>query len=266
MRITAYTQNCQATSNTDKSLQQIDFATQLAKQHGSNLLITPGWSLGCVFYFDRGKRKATSAIVYDNQSKLTAKSKLQDISNEHNIAIIAEVVDTYLFQPAQPISRSFMQRFADNGDDLEEYGEFAKEWNSGQRYAIVHGKTIGLMLCGENNYIYNQQSDGNRPSLRYPELGWRDDYDILINPTHQRMGNWGKLHQRFAWLSQNKRTVVHTANDTTNGGVPTKSTICVYHNGQRVVMGDFKDYPKDLWFVNKRDGWAIVTVDVRDAS
>ena len=143
---------------------------------------------------------------------------------------------------------------------------FANEWNEGQRYFTLDNHTFGLMLCGENNFIANEQGNANHPKLRYPELGWRDDYEILLNPTHRLMGNWGKLHQRFAFLSQNNRLVIHVANDDSKSSLPSKSAICVYRDGKCIVQGDLLNYPENLYMMNKAEGWMMLTVETRRVS
>lgn len=244
MKISAFAQTCEGPLETH--LGYIAEATEQSAAHGSKLLVLPGWSLGCEVRFYRSQ-------IEEN------KRAFLDISTKHGVAIVAEIDHTYVFHPDGTITGPLVQQFASSRDKKAKYQSFAEEWNSGERFVPVENKTIGLMLCGENNYLTNIQSDNQRVEFRYPDLGWSDEYHILVNPTHRRMGNWGKLHKRFEYLSHDGRTVVHVANDDTKGGPPTTSTVCVYRDSSEVVDGNFKANDSDLYI--RHPHWWLTTIE-----
>jgi hypothetical protein len=106
----------------------------------------------------------------------------------------------------------------------------------GQRTARLVGLDIGLLVCGENNVLVNEQANKNRCAgiRHYPGRGLLEHVDLILNGAHSIMGNWGKLNERFTWLSSGGRTVVYTTN---NDKKAWGSAIRVFHDGQRIADG-----------------------------
>ena len=245
MKISAYSHILDSSIPIEAYFEFIAQAAKLAAEHGSSLLILPGNSLGI------------NGISHFNIFEL--KRRFQAISTENHLSIICEIDHTYLFYPqTTSMPLKFIQKFAVSEDEKDKYVLFANEWNNGDRFGDVSGKTVGLMLCGENNYVTNKQSDGNRALFRYPDLGWSDDYDILVNPAHTLMGNWGKHHKRFAYLSQEGRTVVHVAGDDAVHH-PAKSSLCIYQDGRCILQGDFRGHDPSM--IVQDNNWWMATVE-----
>jgi hypothetical protein len=252
LRISVFTRNCVPFPNEAEYISEIQLAAQVAINHRADLLVLPGWSLG---YHENcgGHRDVSEMTLYNG------KNAIQEISNENDVAILADIKDTFCFIPRRPEIGPFEQRFGSSQDNYEDYQNLMKEWTDGKRFFRLAGKTIGVLLCGENNILRNIRGNNNLPQLRYPELGWSDQYDVLINPSHTIMGQANLLHKRFAYLSQGGKTVIHCANNTT-GSSNTKRTIYVYMDGKLITMGDLASSHKSIVDASKNP--RQITVEV----
>lgn len=139
----------------------------------------------------------------------------------------------------------------------------------GSRILTVGGVKLGLLICGENNILYNKQSDGNRVSVRHhPGSDIFDDVRVVLNGSHTVMGNWGKLERRFEYLSRDKRFMFYTTNNTKSWWT---TSLRVYYDGQRLADGKgvWKDdlYPIKM-VKDPQDRFRALVVDVpyRDLS
>ena len=139
----------------------------------------------------------------------------------------------------------------------------------GSRTLTVGGVDLGLLICGENNILYNKQSDGNRVSVRHHSgEDIFDDVRVVLNGAHSVMGNWGKLERRFEYLSRDKRFMFYTTNNTKSWWT---TSLRVYYDGQRLADGKgvWKDdlYPIKM-VEDPQDRFRALVVDVpyRDLS
>ncbi len=75
----------------------------------------------------------------------------------------------------------------------------------GNRIFTVAGIQFGLLVCGENNLMMNEQSNNNEVVLRHGLTGALfPGCGVVLNGAHTPMGNWGKLTKRFEYLSDER--------------------------------------------------------------
>jgi hypothetical protein len=151
--------------------------------------------------------------------------------------IFAELEHFHLFMPdGSVLPTTFSQLFSTSRQATPVLvQQLLSQFSNGNRLVEIDGRRLGLLICGENNVIANRQSSDNEPYVRHVTGFWSRPYDILLNPAHTVMGNWGKLEKRFSFLSQQGRWVFYCTNNTQS--YSWKSSLRVYHNGIRVRDG-----------------------------
>lgn len=144
---------------------------------------------------------------------------------------------TNLYRPGGLIEGGWRQWFATSVEaEVEGIArQLVNDFRTGHRIFEIGGKRIGLIYCGENNILKNSQSDANIPRLRHPQLGWNDDYDLLLNPAHTVMGNLGKIHRRFEWFSSGGRTLIFTGNNDKKNAWT--SAFYAFRDGKKIMSG-----------------------------
>jgi hypothetical protein len=195
------------------------------------------------------------------------------IAREHGFAVLFESRDggqgpCYLaFDPATgSVSEPIYQRFATSSDASEEaVRELLEECRpGGGRTLHLSGVDVGVLVCGENNVLYNEQTVGNRVSVRHGLAeSLFDHVPVILNGAHTVMGNWGKLERRFEFLSRGGRFVFYvTNNDSSAWG----RCVRVYHNGARLADGNgANNVPEGVTIRHHPapdDSYRLVTVDV----
>lgn len=83
------------------------------------------------------------------------------------------------------------------------------------REVSFRGKRVGALICGEINALQGR----NEVSSLTPEIGgWLRGLDIVVNPTHDRMGNGGTLKAKRISLSRPElgRTKVYVSSSNWN--------------------------------------------------
>jgi hypothetical protein len=109
------------------------------------------------------------------------------------------------------------------------------EINQGERTFNLECHKIGILICGENNILRNYQSKANLVSWRNgePNNGWAD---IIINPSHNTMGNWGKLNKRFEFISKKYGWLIYLTNNSSKHSW--KTSIKIFKKGKEIRNGD----------------------------
>lgn len=77
------------------------------------------------------------------------------------------------------------------------------------RVVTFRGKRIGALICGEINALQGRNAV---QGLSPPIEEWLRSLDIIVNPTHDRMGNGGTLKAKRRWLSINGRVYLSSSN------------------------------------------------------
>ena len=124
---------------------------------------------------------------------------------------------------------------------------------STNRLLNIDNKMFALMICGENNIIRNQQSLENQPSVRHVGGQWPQPYDILLNPAHTVMGNWGKLEKRFSLFSSQNRLALFCTNNTSHSS-SWRSCLRFYRNGNLIQNGDTP--------TSRSNDWRVLTIQI----
>ncbi len=242
MRISVFT----GRKNDAARVASVSQAVGVAKKHKANLLLLPGNACG---------------VAGPNGGVL------QELADDNGVSILAEVNrTTSLFRPNKQHRQFYAQQFAvspSNQESPDERVTFCKArklielFNNGNRIFELAEKRIAVLLCGENNILRNVRADSNAVYPRYDDIEWPFGYDILVNPGHTSMGRWKLLHIRFAYFSRDGRTAIHCTNNIHNAW---GTSLCVYQNGAKFVMGDFENGRMCHTHIN--NDWRMVTVEV----
>jgi hypothetical protein len=228
--------------------EMVENAVHFAATMGTTLFVLPGKPLG---------QESSDANFY------------KQLAIESKIAILAEVISsskkignvTYCFRPEGSMDGPFVQHFATSAPtnaDHQKVAQLIREFQTGERTVIFGSTQIGILLCGENNVLKNMNHNVAR--LRYDDLAWPyETYNVLINPSHTVMGEWGILHKRFKFFSAAGRCFLYCTNNTNKSKV-WKSTLCIYKDGGHIFSGDMENVNGCM--VHREMLWRIVTTDV----
>ncbi len=132
----------------------------------------------------------------------------------------------------QDIGSQIFFTSAEVRDDISLCRSLIKIMESGQRSVIHQGVEFGILICGENNVLVNEQKKANTVRWRCGKpKGWKPN--VVLNPAHSTMGNWGKLKNRFEKLSLFYGYVIYLTNSTcANFG---RSSLKIYKGGKEIV-------------------------------
>lgn len=216
---------------------QLRAAAAAATDHGAAMLVLPGRSLG---------KDGTTGRV------------LRTLASRTGLSILGEAGDTYCFIPdGEPIG-PFVPRFATSAQATRTAVEdLVQGYRRGERVLQVAHTCIRVVLAGESNVLRAPRARGAAAEPRYPDLGWDDTYDVLVNPAHRSVKQWSLHHKRFAWFSRSGRTALYCANCS---GASWRTALAVYRDGRRVTLGDLEgDHGLPTCI---RDAWRLVTVDL----
>jgi hypothetical protein len=133
-----------------------------------------------------------------------------------------------LIEDGHILPQRIRQVFSESGhvqDRNDLYVMLADQVFGGARSVQLGGVWFFVLVCGEINLLTNLQGQGNVVRLRHEAPGQRladlqaIDYRVAFNPAHTEMGNLGKMHRRWEFLSQphhegNPRTCLFTTNVT----------------------------------------------------
>jgi hypothetical protein len=172
--------------------------------------------------------------------------------------LLAEIGDTYWFNPHQPLSSPMTQTLfkgKHRSSEPDLVADFQEALDTGNRSFKFGGLDILVMLCGEQNIL----EVPNTFQPMFPDtFRWLWDYNLLVNPTHDSMGQWNRVAPRLQLLSRDNRVVIHTANNLRKSSWGT--AIRVYRNGELLLDGNFDN--RDDLDKQIEDHWRLVTIEV----
>lgn len=85
----------------------------------------------------------------------------------------------------------------------------AFEKNLSRRIVEFRGRRFGALICGEINALQGR----NTVKALTPEIeSWLRNLDVIVNPTHDLMGNAGTLIAKRKWASQNGKVYLSASN------------------------------------------------------
>lgn len=240
--------------NTSTSLSVIKAAAKITAEHGSKILILPGYH------------------ACQNPDYLYL-DKIKTFSIEFNIKILIEAVkksrrSTFLVVPTDSEIIEFSQHVIRGNDPKNKYKNLSDEIESNKRDFQIGKINFRVLLCGENNYFKNERKNTeiNKAVIRYKDISWNYKYDVLLNPAHTTMGQWNLLNKRFEKLSENNKTVIFTTNKGKNnckGNIEEikswSTALRVYKDGKLYIDGELKDVNL-LSHIEEK--WRLVTFNV----
>lgn len=85
----------------------------------------------------------------------------------------------------------------------------AFEENLPERVIVFRGRRFGALICGEINAMQGR----NVVNALSPRIeDWLRGLDVIVNPTHDLMGNGGTLKAKRSWASQGGRVYLSASN------------------------------------------------------
>jgi len=174
-----------------------------------------------------------------------------DFADKNNLSIIYEKCLTkkgsgnyYRLHSKSSDKNTGTQKFATSSEvnaNSNLCESLIKEINEGDRTIKVGNVKFGVIICGENNILENIQSEKNKVKWRYKSpKNW--GVNVIINPSHNTMGNWAKLNKRFEFLSKKYGYVIYLTNSSSLEQSFGKSSLRIYKDGKEVKNGDNPDF------------------------
>lgn len=205
--------------------------------------------------FKKARRENVNLVILPgnvaNEFRIKKDEKwASDFADKNNVNIIYEKMLTkkgegnyYTLHSKSGNKNTGKQKFATSSQvnaDSDLYKSLVKEINKGDRTINVGNVEFGVLICGENNVLKNLQGDGNKVKWRYesPKINW--GAKVILNPSHNTMGNWGKLNKRFEFLSKKYGYVIYLTNSSNQSFG--KSSLRIYQNGKEIQNGDNPDF------------------------
>ena len=233
---------------------------------GASHVVFPGWTLA-YSSADAAQHEAPADITF-----LAGLSKAHGISLVVELAVLQRRKASEFKPPPDGLGIIAIEKgtvlpwrgrqcLATAGSRPEAHDQLAEEVFSGKRALTLDGVRFLVLVCGENNLLRNVQADRNRVELRRstkPEWNLDAlramDHDVVINPAHTEMGNQGKLHRRWEWLSVPTNSGCRYCLHTTNviGRSPGRA-LYAFRNGRRVKPS----------IVSLKGDWRSPMIDVR---
>ncbi len=132
---------------------------------------------------------------------------------------------------------------------------------NGERSISLAGLSIGLLICGENNILSNEQANENKVSIRHGLAKQLFGHvQIVFNGAHTVMGNWGKLERRFEFLSGRSRIALYATNNTKSSW---GSSVRIYQGGKKIADGNRSDSLRTHLFADERsDHFRALSLDL----
>lgn len=176
--------------------------------------------------------------------------KVSEAASMHKVSVLFETMvqaDRAAYQAydsrkgALPVE--IYQRFADSKEanaNPAMVAELIEDCAPGRERTInLGGLRVGLLICGENNVLTNDQNDGNRAFVRHqPDAKLFEGVPVIFNGAHNPMGNWSKIDQRLKLLSEHQRWAFYATNcENYSWG---SSTVRGYYNGALVADSSMK--------------------------
>ncbi len=179
----------------------------------ADIILFPGWTLKITDLDGNFSKKIFNRKVFvcfeviSNAGKAGLKSNLSCIIQNGSV---------------KKLHKS--QLFATSNEINEQpalFSDFLKIFETERMYTHL-GRSIGIIVCGENNFLKNLQSEDNRVIIRTVNSSDKfkmqrllDNTDIILNYTHVlQTGNQGKYKKRREFLSKNNKVYCSTTNFT----------------------------------------------------
>ncbi len=232
-----------------------------AKKKKIDVLLFPGWTV----WVKPDATHSVAAVWHEVEWMVRRcdKNKIAAIFqvSHKDEAIGAKLTSTTIaYGKSEPIHVYVQQLFTRSGDARPLAVEALVKllYTDENRRVTLKGIDIALVICGENNLL--TVPNKGRAYLRgkpNDSMQWRD-YDVLFNLAHTRMGEQGKLVNRFKVLSsKNKQHCLHCTN-ATDGDAIGKAHLYGYCHGRKEI--DDKSIKAATWADDKT--WCIYPIEV----
>ena len=111
--------------------------------------------------------------------------------------------------------------------------------NLPNRLVEFRGKKFGGLICGEINAL---QGRDNVLAISSKIGDWFRSLDVIVNPTHDRMGNYGTVKAKRIWLSELGRAYISSSNWNTEKGQNRTPTLhSVFVDGEQIAQVPFSN-------------------------
>lgn len=216
--------------------ERVKHIVSLAKMNLPDLLACAGWSIDSL----------NDMKKIENESKSLKTTFLVEV--QHDLDHLHNTPSHVMYAITGGTSKRLgPQFFATSGELSSACGDellSAFEKNAEDRMFIVKNKLAFALCCGELNVLKGRNSVSCRSKIIESKL---NSADIVINPTHDRMGNGGTLKAKRKYLSNSKEKESKTSISISNWNIskPVKNKIMkqsqtsptlhtVYHNGESI--------------------------------
>jgi hypothetical protein len=224
--------------------QRRECIAHITGKYGPDLLLCAGWSLETDADLDE--------LIHDTRISTTATILIVEVRDSTGAP--EQTIQTnrvYLIGPNNYVRSLGWQAFVESAELKAENGASRLalfEKFIPEKSATVGGKKLFVLCCGEINVL-----EGRNPPITVRSAIANEalaNADIIVNPTHDRMGNAGTLLAKRAWLSRRvdarERVYVSASNwnSLQNNGkkqTPSRTLHTVFVSGEQREMTCFDD-------------------------
>lgn len=138
----------------------------------------------------------------------------------------------------KPLARQVIAT-SSQAQDMRRTGMGRFDASLAERTVLFRGLSFGVLICGEINVLQGR----NAVQPLTPSVGaWLDGLDVLVNPTHDLMGNAGTLIAKRRHVSRDDRLYVSASNWNSRKPVSSRSGLTRSQNrGAATLHTAFRD-------------------------
>jgi len=189
-------------------IERTDHSIEIINNSSADIILFPGYTL---------------------YSSIEFKKILKKWKNRHSLVLLEigdgtpRYQDRYysIISNSKFLKNSLTQQFVDSKEVNSNKSLMAGFINvlNKERQIRLRKKDILLLICGELNFLKNEQANNNKVSVRTNDARLDREYlslinktNIFLNPQHTPMGNQGKLKKRREYLSSDGKCYCSTTN------------------------------------------------------
>jgi hypothetical protein len=189
-------------------LERTDHAVEIINKSSADIILFPGYTL----YSPKEMKKLLNAWKNSQAMVLFEVGDNTPRYHDRFYTIVKNGIK---------LKDNSSQQFVDSGEvntNKQLMSHFITVLNKERQFDLLNNHIL-LLICGELNFLKNEQGKGNKVSIRTDDPDLNMDYlslikktNVFLNPQHTPMGNQGKLKKRREYLSSNNKCYCSTTN------------------------------------------------------
>ena len=189
-------------------LERTDHVAEIINKSSADIILFPGYTL----YSPKEMKKLLKILKGSNALVFLEVGDNTPQYTDRSYSVINKGVS---------LKDNLSQQFVDSGEvnvNKSLMSHFITILNKERQFDIQNNHIL-LLICGELNFLQNEQVKDNKVSIRTKDPHLNRDYlslikrtKVFLNPQHTPMGNQGKLKKRREYLSSDGKCYCSTTN------------------------------------------------------